>query len=87
LVAVIAAANALGSGTPTMTITNTGGLTFVQKAFFGPANAAGTSGVWVADVAGGSVAKAQKIRLIRGNPGAIPSQSQTVELIGARYGR
>jgi hypothetical protein len=38
--------------------------------------------------AGGPVSMPQRIRRnVQGNPGAIPSQLQTVELTGARYGR
>lgn len=41
-----------------------------------------------AEASGGAVAKAQRIRrAVQGNPGAIPSQQMTTELIGARYGR
>lgn len=36
---------------------------------------------------GGPVSKAQRIRRVQGNPGAIPSQHMFTELAGARYGR
>jgi hypothetical protein len=38
-------------------------------------------------VSAGPVSKTQRVRRVQGNPGAIPSQLQTVDLIGARYGR